>query len=435
MLLYLIQVTVVFGLLYLFYVLFLKSHTFYGINRAILLTIIPLSICLPLSNTLLPQLSQVIVEVPILEEVNSYSFEQNTTVQQVKQKFTDINYHQFLLVIYVLGVIISISKFFFSVLELIRLQKNTAKKQGNGYHLVFIDTKEIFSFINWIFIPKKMKHNDLIVAHEKAHIRLKHSYDILFYEIYFSFFWFNPLSYFYRKSIKSIHEFQADKAVLTSNVKPSMYLKLLMDTIDNQKTNNAYNYFNNPILKQRIVMITKQKSNQLHKIKYFLLLPLCLILVSAFTTPIEEIPFNIPIGMKRTYNTPPSLFPLQNTSAENITAYFGQKGRHPKVNKGVIHTGIDIKAKIGTPVIATENGVIAKASSEGVWGNLIIIIHDNGYETWYAHLDSFKVTQNTKVKKGEVIGYVGNTGRSTGPHLHYEVKQNGKHLDPLDFIE
>jgi murein DD-endopeptidase MepM/ murein hydrolase activator NlpD len=72
---------------------------------------------------------------------------------------------------------------------------------------------------------------------------------------------------------------------------------------------------------------------------------------------------------------------------------------------------------------------------QGDWGNLIIITHIDGYETWYAHLKGFNSNKNQDVKIGDIIGYVGNTGRSTGPHLHYEVKHNGKHQNPLDFIE
>ena len=72
---------------------------------------------------------------------------------------------------------------------------------------------------------------------------------------------------------------------------------------------------------------------------------------------------------------------------------------------------------------------------EGDWGNLIVITHPNSYETWYAHLNGFKVIENQEVKKGDIIGYVGTTGRSSGPHLHYEVKHNGQQVNPLDYIE
>ena len=85
-------------------------------------------------------------------------------------------------------------------------------------------------------------------------------------------------------------------------------------------------------------------------------------------------------------------------------------------------------------VIATAQGVIAKAKNEGNWGNLVVITHADGFETWYAHLQGFAVEKHAVVKKGDTIGYVGNTGLSTGPHLHYEVHQDGKRLDPMKYI-
>ena len=99
-----------------------------------------------------------------------------------------------------------------------------------------------------------------------------------------------------------------------------------------------------------------------------------------------------------------------------------------------MHGGIDIKGKIGTNIIATGDGIITKASAEKDWGNLIIVSHPGGYSTWYAHLQNFNIKEGQQVSKGDVIGFLGNTGKSTGPHLHYEIRQNDKRLDPIDII-
>ena len=100
-----------------------------------------------------------------------------------------------------------------------------------------------------------------------------------------------------------------------------------------------------------------------------------------------------------------------------------------------MHGGIDIRSNLGNPIIATADGFIKKASLEGDWGNLIIIKHTDGYETWYAHLDKFNIKKDQKVKKGTIIGFVGKTGLTKKPHLHYEIRQNGKRLNPLHFIK
>ena len=87
----------------------------------------------------------------------------------------------------------------------------------------------------------------------------------------------------------------------------------------------------------------------------------------------------------------------------------------------------------GTEVFATGNGVIKKAEEDKGWGKFVVVEHEDGYATVYAHLDKIGVEGGVKVRRGEVIGRVGNTGQSTGPHLHYEVRKNGEQLNPANF--
>jgi hypothetical protein len=98
------------------------------------------------------------------------------------------------------------------------------------------------------------------------------------------------------------------------------------------------------------------------------------------------------------------------------------------------HNGVDIAAPRGTPVYATANGVVASTAYESGLGNLIVINHGNGYSTSYGHLSKIMVASGHKVARGELIGLVGSTGYSTGPHLHYEVHQNNRAIDPANFI-
>lgn len=98
------------------------------------------------------------------------------------------------------------------------------------------------------------------------------------------------------------------------------------------------------------------------------------------------------------------------------------------------HTGIDIEAPYGAPVYATAEGIVDYAGWLSDYGKTVIIKHPSGYETLYGHFSKIKVKIGEKVKAGEIIGYVGSTGRSTGSHLHYEVRLDSKFLDPLKFI-
>ena len=437
-LIYLTQVSLIFSVLYLLYIVFLEKLTFHNINRVVLLLLLPVSIIIPFSDNLFPVIASKVIEVPVFEYVNLNTINEQFQVIEQPLVASSFNYSSFLITIYVLVFLIFLIRILGTARKLFILKTNSKIQQNNGYKLVIGNVPEVFSYFNWIFIPENKfeQYNSQIIEHEKTHIKLKHSWDVILTEIYIAFFWFNPLLYFYRKSLKSIHEYQADKGVLKNGVKTSQYMQLLLQSLEVSKPNNLYNYFNQPILKKRVKMMTKPKSNRLSKLKYILLLPVCAFLVSAFTTPIIEDNeyLNILDTLEFT-STPPSIFPVQNATKEDITSHFEEKSKHPKTKKGVVHNGIDIKATIGTPVFATADGIIAKASLEGNWGNLIVITHLDGYETWFAHLNGFYISENQEVKKGDIIGYVGNTGLSTGPHLHYEVKQNGKHLNPLNYIE
>lgn len=99
------------------------------------------------------------------------------------------------------------------------------------------------------------------------------------------------------------------------------------------------------------------------------------------------------------------------------------------------HTGIDIGRPTGTPVYAAQDGYIAVASYQGAYGNMIILDHGNEIATVYAHLSRFGTSRGKFVKKGELIGYVGSTGRSTGSHLHFEIRQNGTALNPSYYVK
>ena len=116
-----------------------------------------------------------------------------------------------------------------------------------------------------------------------------------------------------------------------------------------------------------------------------------------------------------------------------ISSRFSMGRRHPILNKIRAHKGVDYAAPRGTPIKATGDGKIALAGRHGGYGNAVIIQHGNRYRTLYAHMQRFAkgIRTGGTVKQGQIIGYIGTTGLSTGPHLHYEFQVNGVHVDPL----
>ena len=105
----------------------------------------------------------------------------------------------------------------------------------------------------------------------------------------------------------------------------------------------------------------------------------------------------------------------------------------PFTKKRRFHEGDDFSCKVGSPVVATADGVVKVSKRYGSFGNYIEIDHGNGYVTAFAHLSKRLVKKGDKINRGEQIGTVGNTGRSTAPHLHYEVQYNKKHVNPNEF--
>jgi len=120
-----------------------------------------------------------------------------------------------------------------------------------------------------------------------------------------------------------------------------------------------------------------------------------------------------------------------------ISSYFTKRRWHPILHKWKAHLGVDYAARRGTPVVAAGSGRIIYAARMGTYGNLVKIRHADGYETRYAHLKSFRrgIRRGKRVKKGQVIAYVGNTGRSTGPHLHFELRKHGRAINPLRVVQ
>lgn len=145
-----------------------------------------------------------------------------------------------------------------------------------------------------------------------------------------------------------------------------------------------------------------------------------------FNTKLDEkdkinLLFNIPSGL-----------PLKNI---HITSRYGQR-THPITKLDNFHTGIDLKTNLSESVFSTADGVVLKVRNDdtGGYGKFIIILHNYGFSTLYAHLEQILIKEGDFISKNTLIGYSGNTGNSTGPHLHYEVQFLQKHINPIDFL-
>jgi murein DD-endopeptidase MepM/ murein hydrolase activator NlpD len=127
----------------------------------------------------------------------------------------------------------------------------------------------------------------------------------------------------------------------------------------------------------------------------------------------------------------PSRAPIEGLT---MTSNFGMRV-HPVLGGMRAHKGIDLSSPVGTPIYATADGVVGKAAWFGGYGLYVQLEHGNDLETRYGHMSRLNVAEGQHIHKGDVIGFVGTTGRSTGPHLHYEVRVNGVAVNPLPYMQ
>jgi murein DD-endopeptidase MepM/ murein hydrolase activator NlpD len=136
----------------------------------------------------------------------------------------------------------------------------------------------------------------------------------------------------------------------------------------------------------------------------------------------------------RQWASRPAIQPINNKELIQLYLIFGER-LHPVLGYSRPHNGLDFAAPYATPIYATGDGVVAYADGGTTYGNVVFVNHGYGFETRYAHMSKFVVHVGQKVKRGQVLGYVGDTGLSFGNHLHYEVLYQGKFVNPINFFQ
>lgn len=126
--------------------------------------------------------------------------------------------------------------------------------------------------------------------------------------------------------------------------------------------------------------------------------------------------------------------PMGYPRVSTFTSFFGYRGNPFNFGRNEFHPGLDFRGKMGDQVKCTASGKVIFTGRAGGYGNCVRIRHINGIETWYGHLSRINMREGQKVSVGDIVGRVGSTGRSTGPHLHYEVRKNGKPVNPVQYL-
>jgi TonB family protein len=280
---YFLEVSICWAMFYLLYILLLSNTTFFNANRWYLLISLALGLMLPL------------VEWPSWNEPAVTQFQElylapiTIGVESIEQQVVTITPEQgidywtlALKVIYCLGFLLSAILMSKGLLQIWALFKHSERERKAEY--ILVNTKALhlpFSFFNYLFWSEEQEMDaadrEKILSHELAHIKGLHSVDVLFLELLCVLFWWNPMIYFYRHSIRNIHEFLADAAVLKHTHK-KQYGHLLLRQFQSGLTFAMANNFIHSQLKKRIKMMTKTKSRQFLRLKYLLAIPLFVLL-------------------------------------------------------------------------------------------------------------------------------------------------------------
>lgn len=280
---YLAQSGISLALLYAVYWLFLRKETFFNVNRTYLVLSVLFSLLFPLLRFKF--------FIPAGEETTFYVLLDAVTISssKIEQTFTqNRSALEYFIIVYFTGVSIFGARFIFQIGQLLWIVNKYGITRHEGMRVVFVDSNySPFSFFNIIFINRKEMNQENIgeiIAHEQVHVRQNHSIDLILLEFLTIVQWFNPVIWFYRTSVKSVHEYLADEGVLQSGYNPVSYQQALLGQTLGIQVNDLTNNFNHSLLTKRFIMMTKNKSNQLAKLKALLVAPLAFMLAVAFTT-------------------------------------------------------------------------------------------------------------------------------------------------------
>ncbi len=435
---YHIKANVLLVLFAIFYIWQFRKETFFNLNRWFLIGAFVFSLTIPLLK-----ISSGIAESAGLH-LNEFTFSDflegsfsNTDSIQTKPEPVFVT-TKLIKAIYLVGVILLSARLLLFFLKLIRLIKKGKIRREK--QVLFVESSEFvqpFSFMNIIFYSPEFisrKNSGSVIMHELVHVKQIHSFDLLFAELLSIFFWYNPFVYILRKAVRVNHEFLADSQVIKNGSDRLEYLQLLSGSSATGSGFNLVHYFKTSPLKARVLMILKKPSQPVQILKYLFLLPVLAFLISAFgiheNTPVFvrelSVQNSIP-GNEITFTVP--------LATAKISSGYGYR-IHPVKKVKMMHSGVDLVAKTGTPVLSACDGVVRLTEfSPETYGNYIIIDHANGFSTLYAQLSKVNVKAGEEIKQGEIIGEAGASGLSTGPHLHFEMKKDGKNVNPVDYLQ
>ena len=294
-LIYLIKSTVFLGLFYAFFLVAMRSTTFFRFNRAILLLGIFVCMLLPCYSITVNEVEGIQLPMQILDEMLVLKTTdepiETSAIELTLQKAAPMASSPFfpivLLGIYLLGMLVYLAIVIRSFAEVWKMIASHPKQWKDGCWLVIIPKKiPSFSWSNYIVISEEdYRKYPQVLVHERMHYLCRHSYDILFFTIVHALHWFNPLVWLIRTELKLLHEFEADQGVINQGIDATQYQILLVKKAVGQKLYTIANGFNHTKLQKRITMIIKEKTNSWERLKWLVTVPVVMGAMLVFAQP------------------------------------------------------------------------------------------------------------------------------------------------------
>ena len=296
---YIIQSSLILAAFYLFYKLLCSRDTLHRFNRGLLLLILALSAVIPCIHIDLPTASQevnaVFEELTMnIEPTEIMSSEVVTTEKTIPTLWQQIPWHAVFIGIYIIGLVVCLARFAFSLLSIVRLIRKSQRQALPDGTILIIHDKAYgpFSWMRYIIVSAQDLHDnrDMILAHERAHIRLRHSWDLLLAQLCATIQWFNPAAWLLKHELEAIHEYEADSHTLRQGFDARRYQLRLFKAATGVKFNTITNNFNNCSTKKRIIMMLKQQTSPWARLKALFVLPVAFVAVVAIscTSPKER---------------------------------------------------------------------------------------------------------------------------------------------------
>ncbi|MHC1707193.1 MAG: M56 family metallopeptidase [Bacteroidales bacterium] len=369
---YLLKVSVALLIFYPFYLLVMRKSTFYQFNRFYLLSSLIISLIIPF------------FPVPVsdgLTTTGAGNLLEGVTVMATKTAVITISKHPDLLAVsallYIIFLSVPLCLLLVNLSRILILRRHSKTVIIDNILVYIVDTPvSSFSFGKWIFLDKRTFHSKermLVIEHERAHVSQFHTFDLFLTEIYCSLLWFHPMVYLYRRSIREVHEYLADNAVLNKGYEAGHYLRLLYNQVITIRPIPVSNYFNQSLLKRRFIMITKSKSGRISAI------------IAAFSIPIITCMCFISVNLLN--------FPLnaQEKQIKFVPPKMSEKKESPQKNKSKEKEFVKIDKQAEYPggfealqqYIAKEITYPASAKKWGIQSKIYIrfLISESGIMT------------------------------------------------------